>query len=308
MRGRWPLVLALLILGIGPLEYALQLHFSRAAPQLSEWEALQPRVAQLAGSGTLVIVAPSWAEPNARFAFGDQLMPLSQVARADESSFARALEVSTLGQQAPELSQWHLDAEEKAGRFVLRSWTNPRPEPVLFDFLEHLRPDTASVSVLRSGSAEACPFKNAKVSNGDLFGHPTFPRQRFVCPGGNEWQFVGSTVIEDERYRPRRCMWAHPANRGVLQVRFESVPIGSRIVGHGALPYFFEREKLGAPIELSVYVAGEQMGTWQHADGEGWKRFEFSTQRFAGQNQAVEFRIESSKPWRRELCFQADVR
>jgi hypothetical protein len=308
VTGRWQLVLALGVLAMGPLEFGLQLYFSRAAPALSEWQALRPRVEQLAGAGTLVVVAPSWAEPNARFAFGDQLMPLSQVARADESSFARALEVSTLGQDAHEVSGWHLDAEERVGRFALRSWTNPRPEPMLYDFLEHLQPGDVTVSVGRADAAEACPFKNARVTNGDLGGHPTFPKKRFVCPGGNEWQFVGSTVIEDEKYRPRRCMWAHPPNRGVLQLRFESVPIGSKIVGYGALPYLTEREKLGAPIALSVYVAGEQLGSWQHADGEGWKRFEFSTQRFAGQQQPVEFRVESAKPWQREFCFQADVR
>ena len=301
------MVIAGLLALLGVTEFAFHLYFSRAAPELDEWKALRPAVERLVEVGTLIVVAPSWAEPNARFALGDQLMPLSHVARADESRFGRALEISTLGQSAPELDQWQLDSERREGRFLLRSWSNPRVMPVLYDFLEHVQPDHARVSVLRRDQRDDCPWKKAKVSNGDLHGHPTFPARRFVCPEG-EWSFVGTTVIEDQQYRPRRCIWAHPVGRGVLAVRFESVPIGATIRGYGALPYFLEREKRGSAIELSVHVAGEPVGDWQHADGEGWKAFEFSTARFAGQRQPVEFRVQSTRAWRREFCFQADVR
>jgi hypothetical protein len=308
LAGRWRVLLGLALLVVGSVELGLHFYFSRAAPQLKEWEAIRPAVEQLVDPETLVVIAPYWAEPNARFALGEQLMPLRHVARADESGFGRALEVSILGQEAPELSHWQLQAEQRLGRFLLRSWTNPQPRPVLYDFLEHVRPPDASVIIRRQGRPAECPFKAAKVSNGDLHGHPTYPRWRFVCPGSGEWSFVGSTVIEDQRYRPRACMWAHPAQRSVLELRFESVPIGAVIRGHGALPYLTERETQGTPIELSVHVAGELVGTWQHADGEGWKPFEFSTARFTGQQLPVEFRIQSRKALRREFCFQADVR
>jgi hypothetical protein len=308
LAGRWRLLLALSFLVAGLVELGLHLSFSRAAPQLAEWVELRATVEQLVDPETLIVIAPYWAEPNARFALGEQLMPLRHVARADESGFGRALEVSILGQAAPELSHWRLDAEQRLGRFLLRSWTNPQLRPVRYDFLEHVRPPDASVRMTRKGVPAECPFVTAKVSNGDLHGHPTFPRRRFACPGGGDWSFVGSTVIEDQHYRPRACIWAHPTQRGVLALRFESVPIGSVIRGHGALPYFSERETHGTPIELSVYVAGELMGTWQHADGEGWKPFEFSTERFTGQQLPVEFRVQSRKALRREFCFQADVR
>jgi hypothetical protein len=234
-------------------------------------------------------------------------MPLSHVARADESSFERALEISMLGKSAPELDHWQLESERREGRFLLRSWRNPGVTPVLYDFLEHADPEHAVVGVLRSGKVDNCLWKKAKVSNGDLHGHPTFPAWRFVC-SDEDWSFVGATVIEDQQYRPRRCIWAHPVSGGVLTVRFAAVPIGAMIRGYGALPYFLEREGRGSPIELSVHVAGESVGHWQHADGEGWKLFEFSTARFAGQQHDVEFRLESRKAWRREFCFQADVR
>ena len=117
-------------------------------------------------------------------------MPLGHVARPDESAFERALEISILGEGAPALRGWTLDGSGKAEKFVLRSWTNPNPAHVLFDFLAAVEPPSASVQVLRPNGPEPCPYGTGKVSNGDLAGHPTFPRRRFNCPG-SEWSFVG---------------------------------------------------------------------------------------------------------------------
>jgi hypothetical protein len=307
-EGRWqPLGVASVAL-LGLLELGLHLHFSHAAPSLDQWSALQPVVARLATPGTLVVTSPEWAEPNARLAFGGELMPLGHVARADESGFEHALEISILGEGASSLQGWQLDHEQREGGFVLRSWTNPHVRPVRYEFIDHLSPADATVSVLRAkGPAEACPYGNGKVTNGDLGGHPTFPRKRFICSGG-EWQMVGVTVIEDQDYRPRRCIWAHPSSRGTLDVRFESVPIGTSITGYGALPYLFERETHGTPIELEVLVGGTSVGRYQHADGEGWKRFELSTAAFAGQSLPVEFQVRSRLVRDRQFCFEASVR
>ena len=74
------------------------------------------------------------------------------------------------------------------------------------------------------------------------------------------------------------------------------------------VPYFNEREERGSPIDLAGWVGGEAVGHYRHTDGEGWKPFEFSTARFDGQVQSVEFRVTSARAWAREFCFQADVR
>jgi len=234
-------------------------------------------------------------------------MPLRHVARADDSSFEHALEISILGQTASELSGWQLESELDTGRFLLRSWTNPRPVRVLYDFLGQAQPPALSVTVERGDTREECRFGRAKVSNGDLHGHPTFPSRRYTCSAG-DWLFVGRTVIEDQNYRPRSCLWAHPPARGELVLRFDAVPIGATIRGYAGLPYFFEREERGTPVDLAVRVGGEAVGDYRHSDGEGWKPFEFSTARFAGQVQSVEFRVKSARAWAREFCFQAEVR
>jgi hypothetical protein len=307
-RAGWrgALIAAVALLGLA--ETGFHVYFSQAAPSLEEWSAVAPVVRALAAPEVLIVVAPGWAEPNARFALGSELMPLAHVARPDESAFERALEVAILGEHAPELRGWRLDGERREGRFALRSWTNPTPARVAYDFLAELGPRSTRAQVLRpNGVAEPCPYGTGKVSNGDLGGHPTFPRKRFMCPGA-DWSFVGVTVIEDQGYRPRQCIWAHPSNRGTLDIRFDAVPIAATITGHGGLPYLFERESHGAPVELEVRVAGESVGTWAHADGEGWKPFSFSTAAFAGQTQPVEFRVRSRQVRSRQFCFHASAR
>ncbi len=305
--GGWRPALVAGVAVLGLLELGFHFHFAHSAAAIEEWQGLKPVVAGLAGPETLIVVAPEWAEPNARFALGSELMPLGHVARADESGFEHALEIGMLGQSAPELRGWRLEREQQEGKFLLRSYANPHVVPVRYDFLAHLEPPSASVRVLRGSAAEPCPYGTGKVSNGDLGGHPTYPRRRFSCAGA-DWSMVGRTVIEDQNYRPRQCIWAHPSNRGTLEVHFDAVPIGSVISGYGGMPYLFEREWRGTPVELEVLVGGQRIGAWQHADGDGWKRFELSTAELAGTTSTVDFRVRSRSVRERQFCFQASVR
>lgn len=294
---------------LGLIELGLQLYFSGRAPEPADWAALRPVVERLALDHPLIVVAPEWAEPNARYALGDEWMPLAHVARPDESGFAEALELATLGASAPVLQSWTLRSAEQHGAFSLRRYQNPRFEPVLFDFVAAVEAGAARVSTASAQGTKPCPYTTrARVTNGDLHGHPTFPARRYPCPGGGEWFFVGATVVEDEGYRPRRCVWAHPSDAGPLTIRFDDVPLGKRIRGHGALSYWFERESHGAPVQLAISVDGARLGEWQHEDGQGWKAFEFSTEARAGQHGTVEIAIASERAWRREFCFEASVR
>jgi hypothetical protein len=309
VRGRWRHWVPLFVMGLGVLELCAHYRFANAAPDIEAWRAVRPVVQAAAAPEDLILVSPRWAEPQARLVLGDSLMPLSHVARADESLFARALEISILGERAAELEGWQLEREERFGGFDLRTWRNPRSQTSLYDFFARAEPPHLAVYVERDGKPpESCPFgKNHRVSNGDLGGHPTFPRRRFACSGA-EWSFVGRTVIEDQSYRPRQCLWAHPIARAALTLRYDAVLIGSVIRGYGALPFLIERERRGSPIELSASVGGEVVGIFRHADGDGWKAFEISTERFRGQTLPVEFRIRSKREARRDFCFQADVR
>jgi hypothetical protein len=300
----------LLVPALGLVEWVAHGYYSTTSPTASDWDELAPKIAELRDQEQPIIVAPHWAEPHARRAFGDELMPLEQVARPDNERFAAAIEISTLGQSS-EIADWKVTEEFEQGKFTVRLLENPAPRLTKLDFVDLLDDEHATAFSIRRGKDQKekpCRWNPAaRVKNGALHGHPTFPRQRFQCRDG-DWHFVGVTVIEDQDYRPRRCIWLHPGKKERTVVRFPDVELADSIVSYSGVPYFLGREKKGAPITFEIVVDGDEQGEMVHEDGEGWKRFEIDTRAFAGAKHTVEFRSHASSSHQREFCFQADVR
>lgn len=291
----------------GLVELGGHFYFSTRAPKVDDWVRAKPVLGALRHDGDLIVVAPDWAEPNARLAFGDAWFPLADVARPDESSYSRAIEVGIVGATAPELRGWKLLEQRRDGKFTYRVLQNPRPEKVLFDFVDHVS-EAMVADVSAAGAPTPCHWNpKAARSAGGLHGDPAFPSQRHECSGGSS-RFVGMTVIEDERWRGRRCLWAMPPNRAALSIRYPALTLGRTVRGYAALPQWVEREKRGAPVEMEVLAGGEVIGKYVHRDGDGWKAFAFPTGGHAGSVSDVEFRITSSRPHDRQFCFQADMR
>jgi hypothetical protein len=291
----------------GLVELGGHFYFSSRAPKLNEWVQSRAALDAIRRPGDLVVVAPDWAEPNARLAYGDAAFPLADVARPDESAYPRAIEVSIIGAAAPELRGWKTTDERRHGKFRYRVLENPRPAKVLYDFVNHVAEATVA-DLGPSGAASACRWNPRAVRTaGGLHGDPAFPSQRHECAGGGG-RFVGTTVIEDEQWRGRRCLWAMPPNQAVLSIRYPEVSIGQVVRGYAALPQWVERDKRGAPVEMEVFAGGESIGKYLHRDGDGWKAFSFSTGGRAGSITDIEFRVKSARPHDRQFCFQADTR
>jgi hypothetical protein len=292
----------------GLVELGLFLRDAREAPRISEWQAVRAEVSRLKQPADLLIVAPDWADPIARFAFGDALMPIADEARPDDSAYSRAVEVDTLGASSAELADWSVREEHDVGRFKLRVRENPKPAKILFSFLDNARPPFLDVTAGDSGNSErACPFlQHAPSSAGGLHGHLAFPRQRYAC-GGEEF-FVGVTILDDQAYRPRRCLWAEPRAGESVRLRFSKVLMGREIHGYGGLSYFIFRDGAHGPVLLTAQVSGQEVGSYEHHDERGWHGFDFDTARFAGQTADVEFDISSDDPVDRQFCFYADTR
>jgi hypothetical protein len=143
------------------------------------------------------------------------------------------------------------------------------------------------------------------VLAGGLAGHPTFPADRFECPGGSFFN-VGVTVIADQDFRARRCVWAHPPENGELLIRYRNVDLGQVIAGHSGMYWVVERNRSGAPVQLGVRVNGQAVGSAVHVDGDGWTSFEFDLGEQAGLSGAtVEFSVRSSNHRHRHFCFEA---
>ncbi|NUO51878.1 MAG: hypothetical protein HOV80_23760 [Polyangiaceae bacterium] len=299
-------LLGLALPALGLLELCGAVAFANRAPREEEWSSLEGGTSAMHKPGDLVVVAPRWAEPHARRVLGDDYFPPAVVARSGPETFARALEISILGAHSEEVASFREVRKARIGAFTIRELENPSVEPTVFDFVEGFGPER---TVVVGDDGEPCPWTStAKVRTGGLGGHPTFPRERFNCPEGLFFQ-VSRTVIADEHFLPRRCIWAHPPESGRRVVRFPSVPVGQRIVGHLGMYWMIERERAGAPVTLAVRVDGQEVGKVVHEDGDGWKRFDFSLgDKGAREEAAIEFEITTPDYMHRHICFQADTR
>src|SRR6185295_4811767 len=102
-----------------------------------------------------------------RWKFGDELMPVRDVARPDPSGYTQAIEVSTLGQTAPELAGWKVVKEAKHGSFRLRALANPAPPAITYVFGDHVAPDAMEASTERADAKSPCAFNaNATIEGG----------------------------------------------------------------------------------------------------------------------------------------------
>jgi hypothetical protein len=182
MLFRRLLWLALPIVGLA--ELALHLEFRERAPSEQDWAELPTALESVRKPGDLVVVAPEWAEPLSRRAFGEEVMPLSDVARSDTNGYAHAIEVSLLGQRSKELAAFRELTQTASGPFTLRRLENPNYRPVLYSFVDHVRQGELFVVEWNGEAERTCEFTaRARSSAGGLGGHVSYPRERFRCSG-----------------------------------------------------------------------------------------------------------------------------
>ena len=292
---------------MGLAELGAHLHFAAAAPTAAEWRDLVPAVERLRKPADLLIVAPAWAEPLARNVFGEDWMPLTDLARAEETGYEHALEVSLLGQRSPVLVGWSELSTEGVGRFTLRRLENPKYKPSLYSFNDHVRQNQLFVVEWNGEAERTCEYTAQGLSSaGGLGGHPAYPRERFCCSGGVDY-FVGVTVIDDSSYRPRRCLFAHPLVNALLHLRFPAVPAGRKLHGWGGRGFLRARDGAGTPVEFAAYVDGKEVGRRLFNDDQGFSEFEFPMPPSAGPVE-VTFEVQTRVAQNRDFCFQAEVR
>lgn len=304
---RWARVLVFGVASLGLVEFGLHVYHKKKSPNPEDWSQLTGPVAEEKRDGDVVIVAPSWADPWARQALGNGVFPLRDVARPDVSRYATALEIGMLGQTSPELNDFREISRRSVGPFLLRRLENPNHKPLVCDFVDNLNAGHVDVRMTQP-EAKCIYTKHARPLAGGLGGHPTFPASRFECPSGVFFN-VSETVIADQDFRPRRCLWAHPPAKGELAIRFSDVSLGSVIRGHGGMYWIIERDRPGAPVIVSVRVDGAEIGRYEHKDGDGWSLFEMPLGAHAGKkNAVVEFGVSTSNNLHRHFCFEADSR
>jgi hypothetical protein len=298
----------LLVPAIGLLELGAQAWVSNRAPDIDDWRAVAPTVLSSKRPGEPLVLAPEWAEPIARHAFGDAAFPVAELGRSDLGAYRRVFEVSLLGARSEEARGFRVVSEERSGPFTLRVLENPKPRSVAYRLLDHVRPEELEVAIVAGDTERPCEYSDhARVGTGGLHGDVAFPRERFVC-GGPDSAFVGITIIDDQRYRPRRCLWAQPPRNGVLRIRLSGVPHGRELHGFAGLSYFLFRDGGRPPIELAARLGARTFGSYAHRSEWGWHEFRMN----GGSKDAVasgtlELTVRSDEPDGRALCFDLEV-
>jgi len=290
------------------LELGAHLWISTRAPDPTEWAAVAAPVSRLAGPGAAVVVAPRWAEPLARHVLGDELWPIADLARADDRGVRRVVEISLFGATDPATAAWPVERELSEGAFRFTSRTNPRYEPALFSLVEAVTRAEPNVFRRVEGTRYPCTWKqNLAPSTGGLHGHLAFPRERYVC-GKRLDEFVGVTLIDDERFEPRQCVWVHVPSAGEQWLSLEDVPFGRKLELYAGSSYFLMRDGTSAPVAIGVLVDGRPAGKVVYRDPDGWSRFAFEIPKSAGPRGRLELEFSSQQAGGRSLCVAAETR
>jgi hypothetical protein len=297
----------LLLPGLGVVELLAHVWFATRAPRNEDWRALASAVLAAKQAGQPLVVAPAWAEPFAREAFGDRAFPLAELARPDDGAVTRVLEVSALGARYDGTRTWRVISETQHDRFTLRVLENPTPLRVGYRFIEHMKPGELAVALVVAGQTFPCEYSDhAPIMAGGLHGEVAFPRERFVCRGATA-SFVGVTIIDDQNYRPRQCIWAQPPPGATLRLTFSGVPFGAGLRGFGGLSYFLFRDSDAPPVTLELASDGVALGSYVHHDAWGWHPFRVATSERAGRTGTLELALHAGRATDRDFCFALEV-
>lgn len=297
---------ASLLLGLVPLlglaELGLHQYLAARPPDFADYAALAPQLLELKQTGVPVVVAPAWAEPFVRQAAAPAF-PVAELTRPDDSAFVGFLEVSLLGAHAPELAGLTLTKLQQIGKFQLSWRQNPKPDPVRFDFVSAVDLGEVEIFAELDGVRRACAVtQSSRTSTGGLHGHVAYPRTRHECPGG---RVVAVTLIEDQAYRPHRCVLTQLPDAGSIVLRFSSAPATARLVGFTGFSYFLERDNETDEAELSVSEVGQPLGQQRAAGARGWSRFELQR---SGAPGAIEVSVRRLAPSAKDFCFALEAR
>lgn len=294
------------LLGVIPLlglvELGLHQYFAGRAPDAQDYAALAPELLKLKQSGVPVVVAPAWAEPFVRQA-APPAFPGAELTRPDNSAFASFLEVSLLGASAPELEGFAVQRTQRIGKFQVSLRQNPQPDPVRFDFVSAVDLGEVEIFTELEGERRACRLtQRSRAATGGLHGHVAYPAQRYECQGG---RMVAVSLIEDQSYRPHRCVLTQVPDSGSLVLSFSSVPASARLVGFAGFSYFLERDIEVDQVALGFREAGQALGEQRAAGARGWSRFELKR---GGASGGVEVSVRRLARSSGDFCFALEAR
>jgi hypothetical protein len=129
---------------------------------------------------------------------------------------------------------------------------------------------------------------------------------RWQCSAAS-WNYVGLAAyrIGDEF---RRCLWAHPIEKGKLRIRFPAQVLGRTIDGHhGFLDTAVQSFPGGAPVTLEIEIGNQKQKEILLSNTKGWFDWHLDTKSLQGQRADLTFVISTGRAAGRHYCFDAAI-
>ncbi len=129
---------------------------------------------------------------------------------------------------------------------------------------------------------------------------------RWYC-SEKKWNYVGRTV---QRFGGdfHTCIWAHPSDKGPLEIRLPAVRLGQAITGHhGIADSGRSQGYRGGPVEIEVLADGARLGRLTAQEYQGWSALSLDTSERAGEEVELLLRITAKKAGRRHFCFDYHI-
>ena len=289
-----------LVAGLAAFELVAHRAILAAVPSERSWEEASLFVRSRFQPSDRIVASPGWVDPIVRHHLGDLPSPRN-AAPPDLAGVERVWELGIRGathrEDAPAV-------EHEFGGVRVRMWPIDSRR-LVHDFVEYL--PTAHVAMRTEDGLRPCPWSRARPDPGGLERGPMMPAERFICDRSRPWLWVGATVLADLDLEPRRCIWQHPAGDHPIRTEFFDVPIGERLVVHAGIDYQVARRRNYAPVTLSVWIDGEQVGALVHHDGDGWSELRVDTSSRTRRRSTVAFETTTPKPSARLFCYSASI-
>lgn len=299
-----PRLFGFAIVAIAFVEVAGHIAIRARVPRSEHWAATAAFIDEAFEEGDRIVAAPSWGDPLVRHYLGHRIS-VADAAASDLAGVHRLWVVSIRGARSSWAPARPPDETHAFGRVRVERWSMAQPE-VVYDFVSHVA--DAKVELVEQGQARDCRWRHARPGRGGLDVGAMSPTMRFDCDPKRPWLWVGPTVLTDIDFRPRRCIWQHPAGPEPVRTTFTDVPRGDRLVVYAGIYHRDERTREFPPALVRVLVGGQEAGNILHHDGDGWHRLEIPIPTEAGK-QSVTVAVETiaEAPHRRTLCWSATV-
>jgi len=139
-------------------------------------------------------------------------------------------------------------------------------------------------------------------SNGEQVACPKTEEGVFRC-SEKGWNYVGRTEARVGG-AIRRCVWAHPTEKGPLHIQFQDVLFGSRLEGaHGLADGSFGRKKRHGSTKIDVLVNGAPFGQLKVPAEKGWHSWELDTSGVDGETGTLEWIVSATRTGKQHYCF-----